>query len=70
MDIRTTGLSNTYPLVSGTSASTPYVAGLAALVISKRPLATNDEVARYIQENTDDLGSFRLAETIITVMGV
>jgi len=45
-----------YVTFSGTSASCPHVAGVAALVISANPYLTNDEVRALIQDTARDLG--------------
>ncbi len=37
VSIETTGLSNSYELVSGTSISAPFVSGIAALILSSNP---------------------------------
>ena len=42
---------------SGTSMATPHVAGLAALVYSRYPTYTPDQVASAILDNADDLGA-------------
>lgn len=46
-----------YCRVSGTSMATPHVAGLAALIISKNPTLTNEEVRQIIRTGADDLGT-------------
>src|SRR5688572_6017835 len=46
-----------YGTGSGTSFSTPQVAGLAALVMSLNPGLTNSQVVTLIEQNADDLGS-------------
>lgn len=52
-DIVTTDLGNKYISTAGTSFSSPYVAAVAALVLSYRPDLTNVQV-RAILENTTD----------------
>ncbi|MCK4947724.1 MAG: S8 family serine peptidase [Candidatus Aureabacteria bacterium] len=41
---------------AGTSMACPHVSGLAALVISKNPNLTNEEVRQIIRVSADDLG--------------
>ena len=45
-----------YGYASGTSMSTPHVAGVAALIWSQFPNMTRDEVRLRLQSTTDDLG--------------
>ncbi|MHB8842377.1 MAG: S8 family serine peptidase [Candidatus Aquicultor sp.] len=49
--------NSSYVWMSGTSMASPHVAGLAALILSRYPGKTNSQVARMIQETTDDLGA-------------
>ncbi len=46
-----------YCVVSGTSMATPHVAGLAALILSKNPNLTNEEVRQIIRNGATDLGT-------------
>lgn len=46
-----------YGTGSGTSFSTPQVAGLAALIMSRNPALSNSQVVELIKQNSDDLGS-------------
>lgn len=48
---------STYGYMSGTSMSTPYVAGLAAFILSRNPYLSNEQVREYIKDYADDLGS-------------
>ena len=48
---------NKYGEASGTSMATPYVAGLAGLVISQDTSLTPAQVKQIIQNGTDDLGT-------------
>jgi subtilisin family serine protease len=52
-DIFTTTLDDYYPDFGGTSASTPYVAGLAGLLLSYNPNLTKEEVISIIHDSTD-----------------
>ena len=46
----------TYRSMSGTSMATPFVSGLAALVLSANGNLTPDEVEAIIEQSADDLG--------------
>ena len=54
-DIYSTMFDDSYGLKTGTSMSSPYVAGLAALIRSKYPAFPNDEVMRRIEASADDV---------------
>ncbi|OGM24231.1 hypothetical protein A2627_04000, partial [Candidatus Woesebacteria bacterium RIFCSPHIGHO2_01_FULL_39_28] len=45
-----------YLRAAGTSMAAPHVSGLAALILSKSPSLTNDQVRNVILNGTDDLG--------------
>jgi subtilisin family serine protease len=51
------GHSQNYTSASGTSASCPMVAGVAALLLSKNPLLSPDEVKILLCENVDPYNS-------------
>ena len=48
---------NTYKTASGTSASTPFVSGLAALLLARDATLTPDEVKEQIKSTCDDVNS-------------
>ena len=52
--ILSTTPNNTYKKFSGTSMATPHVAGLAALLLSKDPTLTNEEIRQLIRIKADD----------------
>ena len=47
---------SSYSEMSGTSMASPMVAGLAALLLTKNPKLTNDEVRQIIEASASDLG--------------
>ena len=51
--ILSTQIDNQYRLLTGTSMASPHVAGVAALLLAKRPALTHEEV-RHILINTAD----------------
>lgn len=52
--ILSTQIGNTYRILTGTSMAAPHIAGVAALMLSKRSILTHDEV-RQILVNTSDV---------------
>ncbi|MCP4543982.1 MAG: tandem-95 repeat protein [Chloroflexi bacterium] len=56
LGIYSTGRNDLYYSDSGTSTATPYVAGMAALLIARYPSYTPNEIASAILDNADDLG--------------
>ena len=52
-EIGSTYLNGTYAYLSGTSMATPHVAGVAALLLSKEPGLTNEQVISRILNTTD-----------------
>ncbi len=56
VDIYSTSKDSSYAYKGGTSMSTPFVAGLAALVWSVEPGLSNERVEDIIEQNADDLG--------------
>jgi thermitase len=57
VDIYSTVWNDTYSYKDGTSMSTPYVAGLAALIWTVNPCLTNAEVQDIMETTADDLGA-------------
>ena len=57
VNILTTGLNNTYQTNSGTSFSAPCTAGVAALMLSKNPGFTNDQIRQTLKDTADDVGT-------------
>jgi subtilisin family serine protease len=53
--IYSTYLGNSYQYLSGTSMAAPHVSGLAALILSRNPDLTPDQVQAIIESTTDDL---------------
>lgn len=56
VDIYSTQLGNTYGTSSGTSFAAPYVAGVAALILSAAPSLTNQELRELMWNTANDLG--------------
>ncbi|MDZ7262518.1 MAG: S8 family serine peptidase, partial [candidate division KSB1 bacterium] len=56
VDILTTKMGGQYDTFGGTSASAPFVSGLAALLLSQNPALSNEEVKGILVGSTDDLG--------------
>ena len=48
VNIKTTGLNNSYVNASGTSIATPHVSGVAALILSEYPYFTREQVTKAI----------------------
>jgi len=57
VNIYSTGLGNTYFSATGTSASAPFVSGLAGLLFSHNLVLQNYEVENKITQTADDLGT-------------
>lgn len=55
--IYTTKNGGSYTSMAGTSFSSPIVAGVAALILSKNQKLTNTDVVNILENNTNDLGS-------------
>ncbi len=47
-------VTSTYPFFPGTSAATPHVAGVAALIKEQNPHYTPDQVRQALEQNTKD----------------
>lgn len=58
VDIYSTLFDDTYISWQGTSMSTPFVAGLAGLILSKNPNFTNEEVRNVLRSTTDPVASW------------
>ena len=56
VDIYSTVWDDSYAYKSGTSMSTPHVAGVAALVWSRFPYMTGNQVRFQLRQKADDLG--------------
>lgn len=56
-EILTTALDGDLVKTSGTSISTPFVSGAAALILSINPNLTNDEVRWILESTSNDLGN-------------
>lgn len=54
--VYSTQFDNTYSWKIGTSMATPHVAGCAALVLSRNPALTDDDVKTILMDNAVDLG--------------
>ncbi|MCK7523054.1 MAG: S8 family serine peptidase [Ignavibacteriales bacterium] len=54
--IITTAMDNNYAVISGTSASAPFVSGAAALILSLENF-TNEEIKQILKSTTDDIGT-------------
>ena len=55
--IYTTSSGGGYRSASGTSFSSPIVAGVAGLVWAANPALTNAEVVEILEQGADDLGA-------------
>ena len=53
--ILSTQINNRYRTLSGTSMATAHVSGVAALIISKRPSLTHEEVRQILLSTTDPI---------------
>jgi thermitase len=58
-DILSTWLENGFREASGTSMATPVVAGVAALVLSKNPNMSVDDLRKHLLESVDKLPSVK-----------
>ncbi len=55
-NILSTYPGGSYKSLSGTSASTPQVSGVAALILSMNPDLSNRDIRKILQQSADDLG--------------
>ena len=55
------GADNGYGVKSGTSMSTPLVAGAAALMLEKNPELTNVQIKMKLKESARDMGLPRIS---------
>lgn len=62
VQIYSTVPSNSYDYKSGTSMSCPHVSGVAALIWSRFPNMTRDQVRFHLRYTTDDLGNMGFDE--------
>ena len=62
-NIITTGLSNSYDSIDGTSLAAPYVSGIAALILSVNPNLTNVEVADAIESTAVKIEPYKYYKT-------
>jgi dipeptidyl aminopeptidase/acylaminoacyl peptidase len=58
VNILTTSLGGGFAYASGTSLATPFVSGLAGLILSKNPSLSNVEVRNIIDSTTDPVYGF------------
>ena len=56
VDILTTSKEGNYVYASGTSFAAPFVTGVIALIVSKYPLLTNEQVISTLRNEAEDLG--------------
>lgn len=56
VSIASTYTDNRYAALSGTSMASPHVAALAAMIRSRNPALTNEEVMQIIRDTATDLG--------------
>lgn len=54
----TTDLNNNYTSTSGTSFSAPLTSGIAALVMSRQPSLTNEQVRSILKDSADKVGGY------------